>query len=254
MAPDFSSRKPQSNNVVRVEMPFTTRCLSCSRSLARGLRFNAQKTHTGYYLTSPIYTFSFSCPTCSSPLAFATDPAHRSYRIVTGMVAFANKTTVDEVETLSLPNHSIYEVQEARDAMQQLEDEKEDKRKATEAKSRLEALVQRNEDTAGGGNDIERNRALRSVHREGRRERDVLQEATRALGWDDDGGVKLLPASDEDARRARAAMAVRARVTKVSPATALRKRMSGAASSSIFAPGVYDGGKKRSRGRTVTRA
>ncbi|KAJ1668072.1 Protein saf4 [Coemansia sp. RSA 1813] len=72
--------------VVRMALPFSMWCHGCGELLAKGLRFNAEKTKTGNFLNSvPVWNFRLKCRLCSKQwIALRTDPESASYVIVSG--------------------------------------------------------------------------------------------------------------------------------------------------------------------------
>ncbi|KAL8444737.1 hypothetical protein Emag_005366 [Eimeria magna] len=71
--------------IIRFEMPFKVSCLSCDEIIDKGVRFNAEKRRVGAYFSTPVYSFSFSCPACSHPFVITTDPKHSRYLCTQGL-------------------------------------------------------------------------------------------------------------------------------------------------------------------------
>ncbi|KAL8269989.1 hypothetical protein Esti_006089 [Eimeria stiedai] len=71
--------------VVRFELPFKASCLSCQAIVDKGVRFNAEKRRVGAYFSTPVYSFSFSCPSCNRPFVITTDPKRARYLCTQGL-------------------------------------------------------------------------------------------------------------------------------------------------------------------------
>lgn len=67
---------------VRFAVPFATWCTTCSTLLAKGRRFNAEKSkNIGEYLNLEVFTFDITCPSCSTTISYQTDPERCCYRL-----------------------------------------------------------------------------------------------------------------------------------------------------------------------------
>lgn len=69
---------------IRFEMPFNVWCGSCTHSIGKGVRFNAEKKQIGMYYSTRIWSFSMRCPICSNKIEVETDPKNTEYVIRTG--------------------------------------------------------------------------------------------------------------------------------------------------------------------------
>lgn len=85
----LAGKAPQ-RNVVRFEMPYNVSCASCNKHIAQGVRFNARKTKSGSYFTSPIFLFSMTCYLCSGVIEIRTNPKETCYDVVSGAVKRAD--------------------------------------------------------------------------------------------------------------------------------------------------------------------
>lgn len=65
--------------VVRFEAPMDMSCSACGASIAQGERFNAEKQRVGFYYSTPVWAFSFTCPRCKNPIVIRTDPRNARY-------------------------------------------------------------------------------------------------------------------------------------------------------------------------------
>lgn len=83
------SKKPKDELVsVRMMLPFTIQCSTCSSFMYRGRKFNSKKENVkgaeGKYLGIQRYRFYLKCAACSRPLTFLTDPENADYEMETG--------------------------------------------------------------------------------------------------------------------------------------------------------------------------
>ena len=69
---------------VRFEMPYNVGCRRCGQTIARGVRFNAEKRVVGKYHSTPIYAFTMLTRCCANQLEIHTDPKDAEYVIVSG--------------------------------------------------------------------------------------------------------------------------------------------------------------------------
>ena len=69
---------------IRFEMPFDVTCASCSRTIAKGVRFNAKKRAVGKYLGTTEWAFAMRTACCQNPLEIRTDPKHAEYVVAAG--------------------------------------------------------------------------------------------------------------------------------------------------------------------------
>lgn len=120
------SKKPKDELVsVRMMLPFTIQCSTCSSFMYRGRKFNSKKENVkgseGKYLGIQRYRFYIKCTACSRPLTFLTDPENADYEMESG-------------------GTRTYEVHKDRDRIQQ-DLEKEDAK--TEKEDPMKALENR---------------------------------------------------------------------------------------------------------------
>ena len=55
-------------------MPYNIWCGGCNNHIGMGVRYNAEKTKTGMYYTTPIYKFRMKCHLCPNHFEIQTDP------------------------------------------------------------------------------------------------------------------------------------------------------------------------------------
>ncbi len=82
-------KKPKDELVsVRMMLPFTVQCSTCSSFMYRGRKFNSKKENVkgaeGKYLGIQRYRFYIKCSACSRPMTFLTDPENADYEMETG--------------------------------------------------------------------------------------------------------------------------------------------------------------------------
>ena len=83
------SKKPKDEQVtVRMMLPFTIQCKTCSTFLYRGRKFNSKKENMkgpeGKYLGIQRFRFYIKCSQCSMPITFLTDPQNTDYEMESG--------------------------------------------------------------------------------------------------------------------------------------------------------------------------
>lgn len=82
-------KKPKDELVsVRMMLPFTVQCSTCSDFMYRGRKYNSKKENVkgaeGKYLGIQRYRFYIKCSACSRPMTFLTDPENADYEMETG--------------------------------------------------------------------------------------------------------------------------------------------------------------------------
>jgi coiled-coil domain-containing protein 130 len=209
--------------VIRFEAPFPMRCTNCKerRLIAKGVRFNARKRKVGNYLSSAIYSFvMLNARCCNKEIEIRTDPKNSDFLIVIGCERAYERDVYlpdrddddadddgDRDDRMTMEYSGIEGVQVERekiDGMRYLEKEEAMKRNGKETLSAYARDRINSEDR--WRNDYKANKALRKTNR-GRREIEKrLREDGKNKGFNDDGGVKLLPHSASDMLRARIAM------------------------------------------------
>ncbi|PHJ18772.1 nuclear family protein [Cystoisospora suis] len=88
--------------IIRFEIPFKVICLKCDHIIDKGVRFNAEKKCVGFYFTTKILEFSFSCPQCKNSLAITTDPKACRYVCTKGLREKIESFDVRDAETIEL--------------------------------------------------------------------------------------------------------------------------------------------------------
>lgn len=187
---------------VRFEMPFPVWCASCPQPtvIGQGVRFNAEKKKVGSYYTTPVWSFRFRHAQCGGAIEMCTDPKNTAYVVVQGATRRdVGEAARDGDEALVVLTDREREALR-RNAFASLERTIEDRERATASGRRIDELVDAQarlwEDAYA------MNQKLRRAFRVGREERE--REAARTEALKDRMGlaVELLPATEEDARRA----------------------------------------------------
>lgn len=237
-----SRLKSQGVLTVRFEMPFAVWCDTCSGNssssndddnsgggnnnenentnktknkhpviIGQGVRFNAEKKKIGTYYSSPVYSFRMRHAPCGGYLEIHTDPKNTAYVVAsggrkrdTGPSTSLDSDSLLPSTTTTTPILTPHEHSSHRaSAFAHLEKTIADRAALAAASDRLDAigaLAARQWD-----DPYARNQALRATFRAGRRARE--REARRAgdlrerIGWHEEG-IRLLPESEDDARRA----------------------------------------------------
>ncbi|KAH8722142.1 CWC16 protein [Ilyonectria robusta] len=186
---------------VRFEMPFAIWCSSCPRPtvIGQGVRFNAQKRRVGNYHSTPVWAFRFRHAECGGDIEMRTDPKNTAYVVVEG----AAKR--DTGEDRAREGDAVILTDQEREALRKnafasLEKtiaDREQLKRATERIEDLEEASQRHWD-----DPYTQNQKLRRAFRVGRKSRETAAAATEDLKDRMSLGIDLVPATEEDSRRA----------------------------------------------------
>ncbi|QSZ36315.1 hypothetical protein DSL72_007441 [Monilinia vaccinii-corymbosi] len=185
---------------VRFEMPYPIWCTHCPKPtiIGQGVRFNAEKKKTGYYLSTPIFSFRMKHITCGGWIEIRTDPKNTAYVISEG--ARKRDTGEDKVLEGDVKILTDEEREKLRNnAFASLEGKVEERERLVGSKKRLEELQDLSEQWE---DPYEANRKLRNTFREGRKAREKEAGVTSALQDKMSLGLDLLPEHEEDVRRA----------------------------------------------------
>ncbi|GAB69152.1 hypothetical protein PCYB_145800 [Plasmodium cynomolgi strain B] len=69
---------------IKFEVPYTIICTKCKAYVYKGERFNSERRQIGFYLSTPFYSFTFTCKKCLNIIAFETNPKDCSYDVIQG--------------------------------------------------------------------------------------------------------------------------------------------------------------------------
>ncbi|KAF4504906.1 hypothetical protein G6O67_008299 [Ophiocordyceps sinensis] len=192
-------RAGASTPTVRFEMPFAVWCGSCPRPtlIGQGVRFNAEKRRVGAYHSTPIWSFRLRHADCGGALEMRTDPRNTAYVVVSGGTRRDDGGAAREA--LGLDAQEARD-EERRNAFASLEKTIGDREQLRRADERIVGLL---EASARQWHDpYAQNQRLRRVFRSGRHERERDAAAAGRLRDSMGLALDLLPASEEDARRA----------------------------------------------------
>ncbi|KAF7553202.1 hypothetical protein G7Z17_g3798 [Cylindrodendrum hubeiense] len=186
---------------VRFEMPFAIWCSTCPKPtiIGQGVRFNAQKRRVGNYLSTPIWAFRIRHLDCGGDIEIRTDPKNTAYVVVEG----AAKR--DTGEDLVREGDSVILTDQEREALRKnafasLEKTIADREQLMQATERIDDLE---EASARHWDDpYTQNQKLRRAFRVGRKSRETAAAATEDLKDRMSLGIDLVPATEEDSRRA----------------------------------------------------
>ncbi|KAI0812868.1 hypothetical protein GGR55DRAFT_585254 [Xylaria sp. FL0064] len=195
---------------VRFEMPFGVWCGTCPKPtlIGQGVRFNAEKKKVGAYHTTPIWSFRMRHGDCGGAIEIRTDPANAEYVVTEGG---ARRDTGDDKDDSLVSSSALIgglgeiltsKEKEAlrNDAFARLEKTIEDRGVLIERSHRIAEL----EDASNRAweDPYAQNRRLRAAFRTGRKACEKEAANTEELRERMSLGIDLLPATEEDARRA----------------------------------------------------
>ncbi|KAK1728386.1 CWC16 protein [Colletotrichum acutatum] len=190
--------------VVRFEMPFAIWCSTCPKPtiIGQGVRFNAEKKRIGSYFSTAVWQFRMKHADCGGWIEIHTDPKNTAYVVVSG----AKKRDTGEEGRVPEEGEMVILTEEEREklrsnAFASLEKTIEDRQHLAQATERIDEL----QDAANKAWDdpYTRNKALRATFRVGRHQREREAAVGEALKDKMSLGIELVPATEEDARRAR---------------------------------------------------
>lgn len=118
------SKKPKDDLIpVRMMLPFSIQCSTCSSFLYRGRKFNSKKEPVkgieGKYLGIQRYRFYIKCTDCSRPITFLTDPKNADYEMESG--GTRNYEVWHDESKTNEENTKNLEEEEKMDSMKALE-------------------------------------------------------------------------------------------------------------------------------------
>lgn len=185
--------------VIRFEMPYNIWCEGCKNHIGMGVRYNAEKSKTGMYYSTPVYEFRMKCHLCDNYIVMKTDPANLDYEVVSGARRQENRWDPTEngqlVPDAKEVQHKLFD-----DPMYKLEHVATDTKKSEDAKPRLYNLYARNHHV--WDDNYSANCKLRATFRQRKKELKIEEERDTALLARSSLDIPLLPESESDARLA----------------------------------------------------
>lgn len=188
----------QQRGVIRFELPFDAWCLKCKRHMSKGLRFNAKKDKCGNYFSTTIFSFSTKCPSCDNPLVIKTDPQNNTYDYAEGLRKHEQDYDPEFGDGIVESTPAETKKKLSEDPIFKLQHDKEDKERATTAKTRVARLVELSD--AVNRPDYDRNASLRSSNRTHRKRQKELVDEGAEKGL----SIALVEPSEGDTLGARA--------------------------------------------------
>jgi coiled-coil domain-containing protein 130 len=190
---------------VRFEMPFAVWCGTCPQPtlIGQGVRFNAEKRRVGAYHSTPVLAFRLRHAACGGALEIRTDPANTTYVVTEGGRRRAEAKDQDGETGGSSSSEILTDAQREMlrsSAFAKLERTIEDRERLVAASARIDSLRDANDATWEDPYLL--NRRLRREFRVGRYRREEEARDTEDLRDRMSLGIDLVPASEEDARRA----------------------------------------------------
>ncbi|RSL62952.1 hypothetical protein CEP51_013387 [Fusarium floridanum] len=186
---------------VRFEMPFPIWCTSCPKPtiIGQGVRFNAAKSRVGSYFSTPIWSFRFRHADCSGEIEMRTDPKNTAYVVVEG----GKKRDTGEDEPRE--GDAVILTDQEREALRKnafasLEKTIEDREQLKLATERIDDLAEAS--SKHWKDPYTQNQKLRKAFRQERKERERTAAATENLQDRMSLGIDIVPATEEDSRRA----------------------------------------------------
>ncbi|KAK8069087.1 hypothetical protein PG994_005703 [Apiospora phragmitis] len=185
---------------VRFEMPFAVWCGHCPKPtiIGQGVRFNAEKKKVGQYYSTPIYSFRMRHVECGGALEIRTDPKNTAYEVVEGGRRREDRSD-DEPGQIEIMTDAEREKLRSS-AFAKLEKTIEDREQLAHAKVRIEELEDASQ--RAWEDPYEQNRRLRREFRVGRHAREKEGRASEDLRDRMSLSIDLVPAHDDDAKRA----------------------------------------------------
>jgi hypothetical protein len=181
--------------VIRFELPFNINCASCGQHIGKGTRFNADKQRVGQYLSTPIFSFSFTCHLCSGKIRIDTDPKAGEYVIQEGGRRRLDGAGGEDDDRLVVGEGENEAALRATDALYRVEREQADLQRGQEVGDVISQLVQRN---ARLQDDFGQSQLMRR-HMRARREEAERQRCERLQKG---LSMQLLPPSNDDCKQA----------------------------------------------------
>ncbi|KAJ3306930.1 hypothetical protein HDV03_003253 [Kappamyces sp. JEL0829] len=185
---------------VRFEMPFNIWCLGCNNHIGMGVRYNAEKKHTGNYHSTPIFTFRMKCHLCPSFIVIQTDPKNAEYVILEGARKRIETFDPTDAGVLVLAEEDEKEKLE-EDVFYRLEHGLADQSKAAVAAPEIDDIVAYND--AKWKDPYTKSQMIRRKFRSDKKQEKAIEKASLAVQDRLGLSIPVLPPSHEDEDQAR---------------------------------------------------
>lgn len=185
--------------IIRFEMPYNIWCDGCQNHIGMGVRYNAEKTRTGMYYSTPLYKFRMKCHLCDNHFEIQTDPGNLDYIIVSGARRQENRWDPTDNGQI-VPDDKVVQKRLFDDPMFKLEHTARDQKVAEDAKPVLGKLFERNVDV--WRDPYQSNSKLRTAFREQKKDLKLVDERDELLLRKSSLSIELLPESEQDRKMA----------------------------------------------------
>jgi len=201
---DRARKLDQGILVIRFEMPWNTFCLTCQAHIPKGVRFNAQKSKAGKYLSTTILSFKMKCHHCDGMMEIQTDPQNRDYACIAGIKRREMDWKAEEVDQIEkiMDADKLETIQS--DPIRRLENRNEDEEFASDRYEHLDELHEISQ--INYKDDFANSQLLRASMREKKKQLTTLKLESKSLGLLED---TLLPKDESDKKKAKELKATR---------------------------------------------
>ncbi|KAI6656910.1 coiled-coil domain-containing protein [Oopsacas minuta] len=185
--------------IVRFELPYNIWCEGCGSHVAMGVRYNAEKSRTGFYYTTPIYKFRMKCHLCDSHFEIQTDPKNFDYEVISGASRKNERWNHVEGETIAVGDSEEKEKINT-DPMYALEHVVDDKTKGESYNPSLKEIYR---SSLCMDKDYAVNSLIRKHFRGEKRELQAQEKIDQALKEKCSIDIPLLPENPKDIKLAK---------------------------------------------------
>ncbi|XP_052776847.1 coiled-coil domain-containing protein 130 homolog [Mya arenaria] len=195
---DRAKKLGQGILVIRFEMPYNIWCGGCGSHIGMGVRYNAEKTKTGMYYTTPLYKFRMKCHLCDNYFEIQTDPKNHDYVILEGARRKEQRWDPKENGQIETEDKAVIKKM-ATDAMFKLEHGSDDVKKGKQAITCLSSLESRRDEWK---DDYMLNKIARQKFREEKRVQKEKADSDADLLARSSLNIPLQKERDEDVKLA----------------------------------------------------
>eukprot|EP00118_Oscarella_pearsei_P001715 m.8236 g.8236 ORF g.8236 m.8236 type:complete len:310 (+) comp20435_c0_seq1:38-967(+) len=182
---------------IRFELPYNIWCGGCGNMVGMGVRYNADKSKTGMYYSTPIYKFRMKCHLCDNYFEIETDPKNCEYVILCGASRKNERWEQPDNEGHSVDREESHKI--ADNPMYKLEHGIQDQRRAKEEVPRL-SQIEKMQDAKY--DDFKLNQQLRRKFRGEKKEIKVVKDRDNALLAKASLEIALVDEDPEDVKQA----------------------------------------------------